>query len=139
MKVLSTEEVLLGELEDNRWLILKQLADQCEERGDEQGAKGWGWLANNKKWPRPLKGRRYGWLFTNDFYLPQYEHALPNARLIIKNCPKTNKSLITLFKKTVKVIGFWASGEGKPLHHVNGNRFDCSLKNLKWVSPKENR
>lgn len=42
---------LLADLDACRWLTLRALADEAEERGDHALATGWRWLADNRYWP----------------------------------------------------------------------------------------
>jgi hypothetical protein len=46
-----TADRLLEELEGCRWFVMRQLADEAEERGDAELAAGWRWLAQRRKWP----------------------------------------------------------------------------------------
>jgi hypothetical protein len=44
-------ERTLAALEDCRWSQMRIIADAAEEAGDDQLARGWRWLADNRKWP----------------------------------------------------------------------------------------
>jgi hypothetical protein len=47
----ETERRLLGELDEYRWFVMNQLADLADDEGNATLARGWRWLANNRKWP----------------------------------------------------------------------------------------
>lgn len=50
-------ERLLKALDEDRFGVLLALADLCLDEGRDGEAKGWGWLANSRKWPWLFKGR----------------------------------------------------------------------------------
>ncbi len=50
----ATRDKLLAEFTTYRWFIMRQLADEAEERGATAEAKGWRWLAENERWPSSL-------------------------------------------------------------------------------------
>ena len=66
----TTRDKLLNELDNVHWTIMLQLADDCDERGEITEAKGWRWLANNKRWPMSAKrkgsGLLYNWSYIYD-------------------------------------------------------------------------
>lgn len=60
---MNTRERLLGELDGCRWLLLRALADDADERGQDTLAAGWRWLAENRYWPSGTHtlGGAYKW------------------------------------------------------------------------------
>lgn len=61
------QKKLLGELEEYRWHLMRLLADEAEENGEEVMALGWRWLVNNKRRAKLPCNRGlfncYGWFF----------------------------------------------------------------------------
>ncbi len=99
---------LYDELENYRWFIFQQLADDAEERGANTLAKGWRWLETHKRWPVVYAGPSYGWKFRDldDFnrapgYLP---------RRMKEVVPHRRKSLTVLLELTALQIGILLAG-----------------------------
>jgi hypothetical protein len=53
-------ESLLDGLDNCRWNYLRGLADAAEDEGTPDLARGWRWMADQRKWPMSWK---YGYLF----------------------------------------------------------------------------
>ncbi len=94
---------LYDELENYRWFILQQLADDAEERGETVEAKGWRYLAERQRWPIVYAGPSYGWKFRDLDDFNRAQGYLPKSLKGI--VPQRRKSLITLLKLTADGIG----------------------------------
>lgn len=107
---------LLQELDDCRWFAMRQLADECEERGDVDEALGWRWLADNKRWPKP--DRKNYRLLGYDPKCPVYgnrprqdPHRLPDAALS-RMKKKSHKLEAHLLALAAKAVGDWLKNGG---------------------------
>jgi hypothetical protein len=52
---------MLTGLQTVQWDEMKVLGDIVEEGGDPVAARGWRWLAENRKWPSRMPGRGFYW------------------------------------------------------------------------------
>lgn len=59
----TSRERLLEQLDEDRSEVLLMLHDACLDDGRDAEARGWGWLAMNKKWPVQIKD---GWCWGTD-------------------------------------------------------------------------
>lgn len=56
------QKKLLGELEEYRWHLMRLLADEAEENGQEEESLGWRYMADKRRYPvNDLNS--YGWTF----------------------------------------------------------------------------
>lgn len=109
----NTRERLLQELEDCRWFALHQLADEAEESGDHILARGWRWLAVNKKWPYTI-GRDiyYTWDWDDDD-CEEDENCLPNEILTTGINNYRTSNITEFLTHTAKEIGQFIHDTGR--------------------------
>jgi len=114
---------LLNELEDYRWVILAQLADEAEENADTAAA-GWRWLAENRKYPIfNIDNATYYWHFYNDAKLPSTSEEDYNVLPIpLRNYLgfREGPKLKMLFVHTAECIAEWLH-DGKNHPPTNDN------------------
>lgn len=107
---------LLQELDDCRWFAMRQLADECEERGEVDEALGWRWLAENRRWPYPdRKNYRFlGYPEKNPGYRSRPKgdpSRLPDS-VIAKMKKRSHASEAWLLALAAKAVGGWLREAG---------------------------
>lgn len=72
-------EMLLDGLPNIRRNYMRGLADAAEDQGNHPLAKGWRWLADNRRWPAGMKWGRYGFRMRCGPLRQMAEYGLPPA------------------------------------------------------------
>ncbi len=111
-------ERMLKDLDQYRWALMLQLADEAEDSEKLLMANGWRWLANNERWPDNRIDHKYGWTFKQYINRANLDlkthratrHTLPDALLNqeIKLYPIPNLPL--LMSRTARAVGSWLEG-----------------------------
>ena len=74
----TPREKLLEMLDEDRFDVVRMLADACLDEGLDEESKGWAYVAAQRKWPKPEKGRWvWHWRFTGDDQSNLEPHELP--------------------------------------------------------------
>ena len=104
-RVMSQENKLLSDLVECRRHVMRELADEAEERADWKMAVGWRWMADRKRWPFFGNGVYKWWFHPTHTSMSDTspEHHLPYQFRYYT--PKTSKYLGKFLKKTAAMIG----------------------------------
>lgn len=106
---MTKQEQLLSDLAECRWIIMSQLADEAEERGDDTLAAGWRWLVEKKRWPQTTpRGNYHRWVgYPIGVFTTRGHHAMPNSLLYHSEIRKRHSDLSKLMLTTALAVGAW--------------------------------
>lgn len=116
---MTDREKLLAALDSVRWQLLRELADEARDRGDDATADGWLWLAESRKSPawifHGVGDLRPDWYVGGDgspHWLPSDAYGLiPGATAPRRERLPWQQSEATAFEADGVAVGAWLHGQ----------------------------